>query len=78
MPLNCVGVRASHPQPPPTTTTTAGKEFVMGGLSGYSRSAFAYSRALHARNMVNYEGRGFVGCDRPVTKAEEGLLGSGA
>ena len=53
--------------------------FVMGGLSGFSRTAMSYSQAKRGHTVLNYEGRGWNnrGCTRthPVTRDEIVLIG---
>ena len=55
--------------------------FVMGGLSGYSRSAMSYSEATRGHTVLNYEGRRWEerGCTNknPVRRDEIYILGGG-
>jgi hypothetical protein len=55
-----------------------GNVLIMGGSSGFSRTAFAYSSVNTVGiNIENFEGKAIFGCFRPVLVQEVTYLGSG-
>ena len=50
---------------------------VSSGISGYSRTAFAFALRGSAWNMENYEGRGLHGCTQALAQSQLAGLGGG-
>ena len=73
------------PSPVERLTDTFGEWWLMSlcdvviadGMSGYSRTAFAYAQKGVAYNMVNYEGKGLFSCERGLSQEELAYLGGG-